>query len=156
LDKWLVAIWLIASAKNGISSYEIHRPLGIAKKRAWFLGHCIRLALQFGSIEKLSGEADEASIGGMARNMHGDRNKKRGAGLVESTQTGWKISGLLKRCIKGTHVSIEPFHLFRYLDEESFRYNNREDDDGTRFQKAVSGVSGKRLTYQQLIGSGRK
>ena len=65
---------------------------------------------------------------------------------------------LLKRCLKGTYVSVEPFHLFRHLDEETFRFNNREDNDGTRFQKAAGGVSGRRLTYRQLIGdsSGRR
>jgi transposase-like protein len=59
---------------------------------------------------------------------------------------------LFKRCIKGTHVSVEPFHLFRYLDSESFRFNNRKTDDGNRFLKAVGQVEGKRLTYKALIG----
>jgi len=59
---------------------------------------------------------------------------------------------LLKRCFKGTYVSVEPFHLFRYLDEEVFRFNNREDNDGERFLKAIGGVAGRRLTYQQLTG----
>jgi transposase-like protein len=59
---------------------------------------------------------------------------------------------LLKRCFKGTYVSVEPFHLFRYLDEQAFRFNNREDHDGERFLKAVGGIAGRRLTYQQLIG----
>lgn len=63
LDKWLTAIWLIANAKNGISSYEIHRALGVTQKSAWFMLHRIRLALQAGGIEKLSGhvEVDEFS-----------------------------------------------------------------------------------------------
>jgi hypothetical protein len=59
---------------------------------------------------------------------------------------------LLKRCFKGTYVSVEPFHLFRYLDEQAFRFNNREDNDGERFLKAVGGIAGRRLTYLQLIG----
>jgi transposase-like protein len=59
---------------------------------------------------------------------------------------------LLKRCIKGTYVSVEPFHLFRYLDEEVFRFNNRRDDDATRFLKVLSAVIGRRLTYSELIG----
>jgi hypothetical protein len=61
LDKWLVGIWLIASAKNGISSYELHRALGITQKSAWFLGRRIRFALPLESIGKLSGvgEVDE-------------------------------------------------------------------------------------------------
>src|SRR5438874_8694698 len=59
---------------------------------------------------------------------------------------------LFKRCIKGTHISVEPFHLFRYLDAECFRFNERKDNDGGRFLKAVSGIEGKRLTYKALIG----
>ena len=72
LDKWLPAIWMIANAKNGISSYEIGRALGITQKSAWFLLHRIRLAMQTETFEKMSGrvEADETFIGGKARNMH--------------------------------------------------------------------------------------
>lgn len=57
---------------------------------------------------------------------------------------------LLKRCFKGTYVSCEPFHLFRYLDEETFRFNNRTSNDAGRFNQAVAGIAGKRLTYDQL------
>jgi transposase-like protein len=233
LGTWLVGMWLVSSAKNGISSYEIHRALGITQKSAWFLGHRIRLALQAGTMEKLSGEveADETYIGGLARNMHVARNKRRGRGtggvgkaivmgILERTSkvktstvkvkhvpnarratvqseirrhvtAGSQVftdalqsynglnaeyvhqaidhakeyvrgnvhtNGLenfwclLKRCFKGTYVSVEPFHLFRYLDEEAFRFNSREENDGNRFVKAVSGVAGRRLTYRQLIG----
>jgi hypothetical protein len=61
--------------------------------------------------------------------------------------------GLLKRSIKGTYISVEPFHLFRYLDEQSFRYNYREDlDDRGRFDMAVSHIIGKRLTWNRLTG----
>ncbi|MDQ3817543.1 MAG: IS1595 family transposase, partial [Acidobacteriota bacterium] len=59
---------------------------------------------------------------------------------------------LLKRSIKGTYVSVEPFHLFRYLDEQSFRFNERKGKDADRFIKTVQSVSGKRLTYEELIG----
>jgi transposase-like protein len=59
---------------------------------------------------------------------------------------------LTKRCIKGTYVSIAPFHLFRYLDEETFRFNNRKGNDGDRFIKVVQTVAGKRLTYKRLTG----
>jgi transposase-like protein len=60
---------------------------------------------------------------------------------------------LLKRAIRGTYVSVEPFHLFRYLDEQSFRFNERGDNDGGRFSKAIKSVVGRRLTYKALIGS---
>ena len=61
LDKWLTAIWLIANAKNGISSWEIHRALGITQKSAWFLLHRIRLAMQNGTLAKLKGEVEVGS-----------------------------------------------------------------------------------------------
>ena len=59
----------------------------------------------------------------------------------------------LKRGINGTYVSMEPYHLFRYVDEQAFRFNNRKEmNDGDRFSLAVSQIIGKRLTYDQLIG----
>ncbi len=62
---------------------------------------------------------------------------------------------LLKRGINGTYVSIEPFHLFRYLDEQSFRYNNRKNvDDAGRFNRVLSQIVGKRLTFAELTGKG--
>src|SRR5437660_426132 len=72
LDKWLASIWLIANAKNGISSHELGRSLGIQQKSAWFVLHRVRLAMQTQTFEKLSGkvEVDETFIGGRARNMH--------------------------------------------------------------------------------------
>lgn len=62
---------------------------------------------------------------------------------------------LLKRGINGTYVSVEPFHLFRYLDEQSFRFNNRKANDAYSFDLAVSQIVGKRLTYSTLIGKGK-
>src|SRR5438270_2885250 len=59
---------------------------------------------------------------------------------------------LLKRGLRGTYVSVEPFHLFRYLDEQSFRFNSRKENDAYRFDLAVSQIVGKRLTYSQLTG----
>src|SRR5436190_14279235 len=78
LDKWLPAMWLIANCKNGISSWEVHRALGVTQKTAWFMLHRIRLAMQE-SGGKLSGEieVDETFIGGKARNMHAAKRKER-------------------------------------------------------------------------------
>ena len=84
LDKWLTAIWLIANAKNGISSYEIHRALGVTQKTAWFMLHRIRLALRIGVFHKLGGgpegssevEVDETFVGGKVQNMHKGRRLK--------------------------------------------------------------------------------
>lgn len=231
LDKWLCGFWLIANAKNGISSYELHRSIGVTQKTAWFMLHRIRLAMQDESTEQFSGrvEADETFIGGRARNMHADKKQhvKAGVfgkvavmGLLERnsperhsriklrvvrnvrrpglqreikkevvkgseiyTDALRSYSGLekeyihkvidhaecyakghihtnglenfwslLKRGIRGTYVSVEPFHLFRYLDEQSFRFNERKDNDAGRFVKVVAGILGKGLRYAKLIG----
>jgi len=232
LEKWLAAMWMLVNCKNGISSYEVGRDLGISQKSAWHLNHRIRRALQANSLLKLGGgggevEVDETFIGGKARNMHVDKRQRRitgtggkdktivfGAlergGMVRATVVASrKKSGLqacvkqhveagaalysdalksydgltqeyahkvidhaekyvdgrvhtnglenfwslLKRGINGTYVSVEPFHLFRYLDEQSFRYNNRKNlTDADRFSLAVSGIVGKRVTFKELTG----
>jgi transposase-like protein len=239
LDKWLCAMWMLANCKNGVSSYEIHRALGITQKSAWFMLQRIRLAMQNGSIMKLGGgmsevEVDETFIGGKARNMHKDvkarrittrhgnnaKDKTLVMGMVERgghvrteiiqdrfTSTlrenlnkhvnagtilysdelqaykGVKdeyvhefvdhaeryVSGrvhtngienfwsLLKRGLHGTYISVEPFHLFRYLDEQSWRYNNRGTKenpvhDGDRLERLLASVVGKRLTYAEVTG----
>jgi transposase-like protein len=68
---------------------------------------------------------------------------------VNGVENFWS---LLKRAIKGTYVSVEPYHLFRYLDEQTFRFNSRHGNDSERFQRVVEKVSGKRLTYAELTG----
>ncbi len=97
LDKWLAAIWMIANDKNGISSYEIHRALDITQKSAWFLLHRIRLAMQTGTFEKLTGqvEADETYIGGLARNMHRDKRHAKITGTGGNGKVA--VMGLLER-----------------------------------------------------------
>jgi|SRR5882724_6190555 len=78
LDKWLGAVWMIVNCKNGISSYEIARNLGVTQKTAWFMDHRIRLAMHTGSfLKKMNGhiEVDETFIGGLARNMHASKRK---------------------------------------------------------------------------------
>ena len=237
LEKWLPALWLITNCKNGISSYELGRALGVTQKTAWFMLSRLRLALQDSTTGgKLGGEveADESYIGGKSRNMHAskrrrlnvrkgrsiagkvavmallDRHGKDGvsqvrteiltslkkrnvqghvrnhveSGAILNTDSFFSYSGLsgdyvhnvidhaecyvdgnvhtngcenfwslLKRAIKGTYVSIEPFHLFRYLDEQCFRFNQRGGDDASRFALALKGILGKRLTYVALTGS---
>lgn len=228
LGQWLTAIWLIANAKNGISSYELHRAIGITQKSAWFVLHRIRVAMQTGSFEKLSGEVecDETYIGGKAINMHAKKRKEAkmttgyttktavmgmvqrqgrvkakviksadtetllglisehvesGATVMTDDHGGYrKMSddyvhevvnhsvqyvrenvhtnsienfwSLLKRTIKGTYVSVAPEHLQAYVEEQTFRYNERKVKDKDRFVEVLKSVSGKRLTYQQLIG----
>src|ERR1022692_4604951 len=86
LDKWLMAMWQVVNSKNGISSCEVHRAIGITQKSAWFMDHRIRFALGLKPGNKLSGqvEADETFIGGKARNMHKDKR------AVKITGTGGK------------------------------------------------------------------
>jgi hypothetical protein len=146
------------------------------------MDHRIRVAPGMATPDKFTGhvEADETFIGQKAGNMHatvravkvtgtGGKDKTAAMGILEQSKDG-KLSrirttvipsrknglenfwSLLKRGISGTHVSVELFHLFRYLDEQSFRFNNRKMTDGARFSMAVSGVVGKRLTFDQLTG----
>jgi transposase-like protein len=239
LDKWLPAIWMIANARNGISSWELHRAIGVTQKTAWFMLHRIRLAMQDDrSGGKIGGsgrevEIDETFIGAKARNMHKDRKERAQAGgdrnagwktvvfgmlerdgkiraevlpdrknvtirpvVREHVEAGtqiysdehghlWKMGeyehavinhleayavgnvhtngvenfwSLLKRGLGGTYVSVEPFHLFRYVDEQAFRFNNRKQIDGTpindyeRFKTVLGTVVGRRITYKALIG----
>lgn len=78
LDKWLIAIWMIVNAKNGISSYELGKAIGVKQRSAWFMQQRIRVAMEQGSIEKFSGETeiDESYIGGQVKNMHKDRRQR--------------------------------------------------------------------------------
>jgi len=238
LKKWLAALWMEINAKNSISSYEIHRSLGVTQKTAWFMLHRIRIAVKDKSVEKIGGngeivEADETAIGGLAYNMHkakreakitgrGMSGKSIVMGLLQRHGKDTPVSqidthvlpdtkhdtmrdiihkavepgtemhtdayqayrtlgpdfihkfidhhetyvkdhvhtnglenfwSLFKRCIKGTHISVEPFHLAAYLDSEGFRFNYRDMNDGGRFGLAVKRIIGKRLTYKALIGA---
>jgi len=97
LDKWLIAVWLITNAKNGISSCELARSLEVTQKTAWFMLHRIRLAMLNGSMDKLADdvEADETYIGGKARNMH----KVKRAEKITGTGGAGKaiVMGMLER-----------------------------------------------------------
>jgi transposase-like protein len=101
LDKWLAAIWLIATCKNGISSYEIHRGLGVTQKSGWFLLQRIRLAMQTGTFAKMGGkgggpiEVDETFIGGKARFMHAHKRAEKIHGTGGSGKVA--VMGLLSR-----------------------------------------------------------
>src|SRR5216683_2272582 len=97
LDKWLAAMWQIVNCKNGISSYEVAKAIGVTQKSAWFMDHRIRLALMSGSFEKLSGhvEADETFIGGKARNMHLSKRQRRITGTGGKDKTA--VMGIMER-----------------------------------------------------------
>jgi transposase-like protein len=228
LDKWLPAIWLAANSKNGISSHELGRALGVTQKSAWFMLHRIRLAMRDESFSLLSGEVevDETYIGGKARNMHSKQRARVGPGrsieaktpVVGMIERGGKVRArvvedirrrtlqthvrdtvepgssvytdallsytglgrdyehrtidhalqyvnghvhtnfienfwsLLKRGLHGTYVSVEPFHLFRYLDERMFTFNMRDLTDLGRFSTVLAQVAGRRLTFAQVTG----
>jgi hypothetical protein len=239
LEKWMVALWLEVNAKNSISSWELHRSLGVTQKTAWFMLHRIRFALKQGSFEKMGAngvpvEADETFIGGLAKNMHaskraikitggGPKDKTAVVGLLErhsdkghstvraevlkghvnksslhpvihkhvepgaqiitDTHAGYvglspeyvhqfidhaekyvdgivhtngieNFWSLFKRCIKGTHIAVDPVHLIAYVDSEAFRFNHRKANDGQRFLGVANSVTGKRLMYKTLIGHG--
>src|ERR1700730_3312051 len=97
MDKWMLAVWLIVTCKNGISSYEVASHLKITQKSAWHLMHRVRMAMHSGSFAKFSGEVevDETFIGGKARNMHMDKKQRR------ITGTGGKdkvpVMGIMER-----------------------------------------------------------
>src|SRR6266852_9571779 len=97
MDKWMTAVWLIVNCKNGISSYEIARDLGVTQKSAWFMMHRIRGAMDSGSFNKLSGEieADETFIGGKGRNMHVSKRQRRITGTGGKDKTA--AMGILER-----------------------------------------------------------
>jgi transposase-like protein len=78
LDKWFTSVWMVANCKNGVSSYEIHRALGVTQKTAWFMDHRVRLAMQTGSFEKVAGEfkVDESFIGGLAATCTRTKRKR--------------------------------------------------------------------------------
>src|ERR1022692_4833954 len=100
LDKWLAAMWQVVNCKNGISSCETARAIGVTQKSAWFMDHRIRFALHRGSFandKMLSGEveADETFIGGKARNMHRDVKERKITGTGAKDKTA--VMGSLER-----------------------------------------------------------
>src|SRR2546426_3265213 len=97
LEKWLPAVWMLANSKNGISSYELGRALGVTQATAWFMNHRIRRAMQSKTFTKMRGsvEADETFIGGKAKFMHWSKRNRviRGTGGMDKTP----VLGLLER-----------------------------------------------------------
>jgi transposase-like protein len=226
LSKWLPAAWLISNCKNGISSYELGRAIGVTQKSAWHMLHRIREAMG-DDTGKIGGngpvECDETFIGPNPLKMHKKKRIEANAKgytkavvmgmlerggrvkaqviptrkkmhmspvMTENVEAGSHlitdefvvyskldtdyshevvnhaleyVSGhvhtqgienfwsLLKRGLRGTYISVEPFHLDAYVKEQVFRYNNRKDaDDFARFATCIMGIQGKRLTYETL------
>jgi transposase-like protein len=110
LDKWLVAIWLIANCKNGISSYEIARSVGVTQKSAWFMLHRIRKALANSSWSKLGGggpvEVDETYVGPDPRKMHAARREARYKALCARPKT--PVMGMLDRELRQVRAKVVP------------------------------------------------
>jgi transposase-like protein len=99
LDKWLPAVWMLVNDKNGISSYEMARALGVTQKTAWFMLHRIRLALERKSLTKLRGrvEADETFIGGKVHNMHITKRRRVMGSRRGGAYSKAIVMGLLER-----------------------------------------------------------
>src|SRR5271154_100409 len=97
LDKWLTAMWQVVNCKNGISSYEVAKAIGVTQKTGWFMDHRIRFALGMAEAGKLSGEveADETFIGGKARNMHISKRQRRITGTGGKDKVA--VMGILER-----------------------------------------------------------
>ncbi len=111
LDKWLSALWLVVNCKNGISSCESARDLGVTQKTAWFMNHRLRFALTDGGSGLLSGEveADETFIGGKARNMHKDKRALKITGTGGKDKTA--VMGILERAKPAAVPSTKPYSI---------------------------------------------
>src|SRR5882724_7491822 len=111
LDKWLTAVWMITNCKNGISSWEVHRAIGVTQKSAWFMLHRVRLAMQDESVNKMSGEieADETFVGGRVANMHLDRQTRMRMGKKRAGGFEGKVAvmGLLERHGNGSTARVK-------------------------------------------------
>jgi transposase-like protein len=233
LDKWMVAMWMLANCRNGVSSCEVARTIGITQKSAWHMMHRIRKAMTDAGSDKLGGngpvECDETFVGGKVKNMHKSRRVKGlnysagngktivmgmlerggkvrakviadrklhnmqplmddnihpGSHIITDEHTNYPIIAgendlaheiinhiegyvrghihtnsienfwsCLKRGLNGTYVSVEPFHLDRYVDEQVFRFNLRhKHTDASRFKAVLKDIVGRRLTYAELTG----
>src|SRR6185437_10983375 len=109
LDKWLMAMWMVANCKNGVSSWEIHRSLGVTQKTAWFLLHRVRLALGEVPSEKMAGgpvEVDETYIGPKPQKMHRARRLKMQS--AQHGQTKAIVMGLLDRDSRQVRAKVVP------------------------------------------------
>jgi transposase-like protein len=111
LDKWLTTMWLLANCKNGISSYEIMRSVGVTQKSAWFMLQRIRLAMKNQSLLKLGNtggpvEVDETFIGGKHRNMHA--NKRERIKQVWGNDTKTIVMGMLDRGTRQVRAKVIP------------------------------------------------
>jgi transposase-like protein len=113
LDKWLTALWMLVNCKNGISSYEIARDLGITQKSAWFVLHRLRLALRDRSFTKLGGnsgpvEVDETWIGGKVQNMHRSRTKQYMLDTRGRKFNKTIVQGMLDRDVRKVRAKVVP------------------------------------------------
>lgn len=130
LDKWLPSVWLLVNAKNGISSYELHRALGVTQKTAWFMLHRIRLAMQAKSFEKMGGggtpvEVDETFVGGRVQNMHASRRRKLSMkqGVYADNKT--VVMGMLDRETRQVRAKLIPDVTRETLQNEILREIDR-------------------------------
>lgn len=116
LDKWMTAVWMICNCKNGISSYELHRSIGVTQKSAWFMLHRIREAMKNETFMKIGGdeggpvEVDETFVGGKVKNMHISKRPK-GEGFT-GKPTGHTakaiVMGMLERNTRQVRARVIP------------------------------------------------
>jgi len=110
LDKWLMAMWMVANCKNGVSSYEIHRALGVTQKTAWFLVHRIRLAMKDENTGKFGSdgpvEVDETFFGPDPRKMHNSRRLQLKKGLNAGSKA--IVMGMLDRDARKVRAKVVP------------------------------------------------
>jgi transposase-like protein len=138
LDKWFVAVWCIANAKNGISSLELGRALGVTQKTAWFMLHRIRLAMQTKSFRKMNGEieSDETFIGGKSKNMHAGKREKliRGRGAVGpkllSPSEVAEVVGEIRKEVDGLLRLGDAAKIYQLLDRLSPQLDQSRKMDG--------------------------
>ena len=143
LDKWFVAVWCIANAKNGISSHELSRAIGVTQKSAWFMLHRIREAMKTGSFRKMDGEieVDETFVGGLSKNMHAKKREKRitGRGSVNKVA----VQGVLRRTHEGEPSEVRTY-VVGNTEADTLRPNvTRNVEFGARvYTDAASGYGG--------------
>lgn len=147
LDKWFVAVWSIANAKNGISSHELARALDVTQKSAWFMLHRIREAMQSGTFRKLNGpvESDETFIGGESKNMHKAKREERikGRGAVGKTA----VQGIIEKggevrtfVVPNTEASSLQKNIYRNVERASVVHTD-----------SASGYSGLARDYLHAV-----
>jgi len=151
LDKWFPAMWLLSNCKNGVSSYELSRDLGVTQKTAWFMLHRIRAAMKNNSFRKLGStggpvEVDETFVGGKPKNMHANRRNKLNTALRAWGDHKTAVMGMLDRDTREVRTKVIPTVKREVLQAEILR---QVQGAGTVYTDRHVGYDG--LKAQQFI-----